>query len=146
MTKQHEIWHPLKQTVTPKVSCLYVFDQCILLIFHLSQLSGIFLDQNQHTCLQKLFLTPKNSGKEYLVGWKQIKSTTAALSELQVFGAKTCHICAQLEHVFFLACTRFDATNGIIYLHLILTTYNFLIKQTIYIEDNTSTQFKVRMV
>lgn len=69
----------------------------------------------------------------------------AALSKLQVFGAKTCHVCAQLEHVFFLTCIRLDATDSIIYLHH-LTTYNFLIKQTVYTEDNTSTQSKVRMV
>ena len=44
--------HLLKQTVTPKVSCLYVFDQQFPLIFCFSQLSGIFLTQTQHTCLQ----------------------------------------------------------------------------------------------
>ena len=51
----------LKQTVAPKVSCLYVFDQRVPLIFHFSQLSDIFLAQKQHTCLQRLFLTSKNS-------------------------------------------------------------------------------------
>ena len=46
----------------PKVSLLYVFDQRVLLIFHFSQLSGMFLAQKQHTCLQRLFLMSKNSG------------------------------------------------------------------------------------
>ena len=38
-----EVWQPLKQTDTPKVSCMYVFDQRVALIFHFSQLSVIFL-------------------------------------------------------------------------------------------------------
>ena len=40
-----------KQTVMPKVNCLYVFDPRVLLIFHFSQLSGIFLTQKQYNCL-----------------------------------------------------------------------------------------------
>ena len=68
-----------------------------------SQLSGIFLTQKQPTCLQKLFLTmSKNSCKEYFVEQKQINLTTTTNSKLQMFGAKTCHACTQLEHVFFL--------------------------------------------
>ena len=35
----------------PKVNCLYVFDLRVLLIFHFSQLSGIFLTQKQYNCL-----------------------------------------------------------------------------------------------
>ena len=42
----------------------------------------------------------KNFCKEYSVEQKQIKSTTAAYSKLQMFGGKTCHACTQLEHVF----------------------------------------------
>ena len=38
-----EVWQPLKQTVAPKVRCLYVFDQRVPLMFHFSQPSGIFL-------------------------------------------------------------------------------------------------------
>ena len=96
-----EVWQPLKQTVTPKVSCLYVFDQQGLLIFHFSQLSVIFVAQKQHTCLQKLFLTSKNSCKQYFDERKQIKSTTAAYSKLQMFGGKTCHVWTQsVEHDF----------------------------------------------
>ena len=57
--------------------------------------------QKQHACLQKLFLTSKNSYTEYFVKRKQIKSTTAAYSKLRMSGAKTCHVCTQLEHVFF---------------------------------------------
>ena len=52
------------------------------------------------TCLHKLFLTSKNSCKEYFVERKQIKSTTAAYSKLHMFGGKTCPVCTQLEHVF----------------------------------------------
>ena len=52
------------------VSSLYVFDQCVPFIFHFSQLSGIFIVQKQHTCLQKLFFMPKNSSKEYFVEQK----------------------------------------------------------------------------
>ena len=44
----------------------------------------------------------KNSCKEYFVERKQINSTTATNSKLQMFGAKTCHSRAQLEHIFFL--------------------------------------------
>ena len=36
-----------------KYCCLYAFDQGVPLIFHFSQLSGIFLTQKQHICLQK---------------------------------------------------------------------------------------------
>ena len=60
----------------------------------------IFLAQKQHTCLQKLFFTSKNSCKECFVEQKQIKSTTATSSKLRMFGTKTCHFCSQLEHVF----------------------------------------------
>ena len=70
-------------------------------MFHFWQLSGIFLAQKQHTCLQKLFLTSKNSSKEYFVERKQIKSATDAYFKLRIFGGKTCHVCTQLEHVFF---------------------------------------------
>ena len=38
-----EVWQPLKQTVAPKVSCLYAFDQRVPLIIHFSQPSCIFL-------------------------------------------------------------------------------------------------------
>ena len=84
----------VKQTVAP--------DQRVPLIslFHFSQLAGIFLAQKQHTCLQKVFLTSKNACKEYFVEQKQIKSTTSAYSQLRMFGAKTCRVCTQLEHVF----------------------------------------------
>ena len=78
-----EVWQLLKQTVAPKVSSLYVFDQLILFIFHFSQLSGIFITQKQHTFLQKLFFMPKNFRKEYFVGQKQINLTTAAYSKLR---------------------------------------------------------------
>ena len=84
----------------PKVSCLYVFGQQVPLIFHFSQLSGMFLAEKQHTCLQKLFLSSKNSCKEYFDEQKQIKSTTAMYSKLHMFGGKTCHVCTQLEYVF----------------------------------------------
>ena len=56
-----QTWHALPPniwsltSVKAKVPSLYVFDQRILLLFHFSQLSGIFLTQKQHTCLQKLF-------------------------------------------------------------------------------------------
>ena len=40
------IW---SSTVAPKVSCLYVFYQRVLFIFHFSQPLGIFLTQKQHT-------------------------------------------------------------------------------------------------
>ena len=59
-----------------------------------------FSAQKQHTCLWKLFLMSKNSCKQYFDERKQIKSTTAAYSKLQMFGSKTCHVCTQLEHVF----------------------------------------------
>ena len=95
-----EFRQSLKQTVAPKVSCLYVFDQRFPLIPHSSQLSGVFLAQKQHTCLPKVFLTSKNSCKEYFVERKHIKSTTAAYSKLRMFGGKTCHVWAQLEFVF----------------------------------------------
>ena len=83
------------------MSCLYVFDQQVLLIFHFSQLSVIFVAKKQHTCLQKLFLTSKNCCKQYFDERKQIKSTTAAYSKLQMFGGKTCHVWTQsVEHYF----------------------------------------------
>ena len=69
-------------------------------LFRSSQLSGVFLAQKQHTCLPKVFLTSKNSCKEYFDERKQIKSTTAAYSKLRMFGGKTCHVWAQLEFVF----------------------------------------------
>ena len=56
-----EVWQPLKQTVSPKVSCLYVFEQLVKLIFHFSQLSGIFLAQKQRTCLQNILLSENKS-------------------------------------------------------------------------------------
>ena len=96
-----EFRQPLKQTVAPKVSCLYVFHQRFPLIFRSSQLSGVFLAQKQHTCLPKVFLTSKTSCKEYFVERKQIKSATAAYSKLRMFGGKTCHVCTQLEHMVF---------------------------------------------
>ena len=95
-----KVWQPLKQTVTPKASCLYVFDQCILLIFHFSQLPGTFLAQKKHTCFWKLFLTSKHSCKEYFVERKQMNSTTTACSKLWMLGSKTCHVCTQLELQF----------------------------------------------
>ena len=45
------------------------------------------LAQKQHTCLQKIFLTSKNSCHEYAVNRKQIKSTKAAYSKLRMFRA-----------------------------------------------------------
>ena len=78
---------------------LFICFWCVSVIFHFSQLSGIFLAQKQHTWLQKLFLTSKNC-KEDLVERKQIKSTTATYSILRMFGGKTCYVCTQLEHVF----------------------------------------------
>ena len=121
-----EVWQPLKQTVTPKVSCLFVFDERVPLKFHFSQPSVTFLAQKQHTCLQKLFLTSKNLARTDFVEQKQIKSTTAAYSKLRTFGAKTCHFCTQLEHVFFLTCTRLDATdsNFDIYLRRRMSDHN----------------------
>ena len=106
-----KVWQPLKQTVTPKASCLYVFDQCILLIFHFSQLPGTFLAQKKHTCFWKLFLTSKHSCKEYFVERKQMNSTTTACSKLWMLGSKTCHVCTQLElqfipHLFRLRCNQ----------------------------------------
>ena len=101
-------------------------------MFHFSQLSGIFLAQKQHTCLQKLFLTSKNSSKEYFVERKQIKSATAAYFKLRLFGGKTCHVCTQLEHVFFLTCTRLDATGGTPYRSLqkeCVVTYKVVVRR-----------------
>ena len=79
---------------------LFVFDQRVPLQFHFSQLSVTSLAQKQHTCLQKLFLTSKTLARTDFVEQKQIKSTTAAYSKLRTLGAKTCHFCTQLEHVF----------------------------------------------
>ena len=77
------------------------FYQHVPFIFHFSQLSGIFITQKQHTCLQKLFLMPKNPCKKYFVEQKQIKTTTAAYSKLRMLiGGKTCHAYTQLEHSF----------------------------------------------
>ena len=83
-----------------KYCCLNAFDQGVPLMFHFSQLSGIFLTQKQHTSLHKLFLTSKNSWKEYFAEQKQIDLTTAVYSKLRIFGGKTCRVCTQLEHVF----------------------------------------------
>ena len=107
-----KVWQPLKQTVTPKASCLYVFDQCILLIFHFSQLPGTFLAQKKHTCFWKLFLMSKHSCKEYFVERKQMNSTTTACSKLWMLGSKTCHVCTLLELQLFLTCSGLDAING----------------------------------
>ena len=62
-----------KQTVTPKVSYLFVFDQRVPLNFHFPQLSVTFIAQKQHTWLQKLFLTSKNLARNDFVEQKQIK-------------------------------------------------------------------------
>ena len=74
---------------------IYVFDQRVPLIFHFSQLSG-------------KFLAPAHLPPEYFVEHKskQIKSTTAAYSNLRTFGAK---------HVMFSPnnCTL-HVTDGII--------------------------------
>ena len=64
----------LKQTVAPDQRVPFIF----ISLFHFSQLAGICFAQKQRTCLQKVFLTSKNACKEYSVGQKQIKSTTAA--------------------------------------------------------------------
>ena len=40
------------------------------LIFHFSQLPGLFRVQEQFTCLQRLFLTFENSCKEYIISAK----------------------------------------------------------------------------
>ena len=58
----------------------------------------------------------KNSCEEYLVERKQIKSTKSHLlctwtfvqrhHKFWVFGSKTCHVCTQSKHVFFVTCTR----------------------------------------
>ena len=79
----------------------------------------VFLAQKQHTWLQKLFFTSKNSCKEYFVERKQIKSTTAAYTKLRMFGGKTCHVCTQLEHV---SSSRIHATDGITGDHGFVTT------------------------
>ena len=101
-TKKHvligcQTWRVLSPNIRTVAS-----DQRVPLIsfFNFSQLAGIFLSQKQHTCLQKVFFPSKNACKEYFVEQKQIKSTTAAYSKLWMFGAKTCHVCTQLEHVF----------------------------------------------
>ena len=101
---------PLKKTVAPKVSCLYVFDQRVPLVFHFSQPSRN--STKQHTYLQKLFITSINSCKEYIVERKQIKSTKAANSKLRMFGGKTCHDARNYNlflifpHVYTLRCNR----------------------------------------
>ena len=100
------------QPLSALLSCLYVFDQRVPLIFHFSQLSGIFLAQNQHTCLQKVILTSNNSCKEYFVERKRIKSTTAACSKLRMFGGqnRSClhpiRTCLLLTYVYTLRCNR----------------------------------------
>ena len=77
-------------------------DQRVSLTFHFSQRSCIIFSQKPQlkTFLGKLFLTSKNSCKEYFVERKQIKSTRVAYSKLRMYGAKRCHVCTQLEHVF----------------------------------------------
>ena len=95
-----EFRQPLKQTVAPKVSYLYVFDQYIPLIFHFSQLSGIFLAQKQHTCLQRLFLTSKNSCKEYFVERKQSSRQQPPTSNFKCSAAKYV-VFAPNQNMFF---------------------------------------------
>ena len=75
-------------------------------LFRSSQLSGVFLAQKQHTCLPKVFLTSKNSCKEYFVERKQIKSTTAAVWRRKM---SCLH---PVRTRFFFRCTRLDATDG----------------------------------
>ena len=72
----------------------------------------IFLNFQAHFLLTKstlasrlLFLTSKNSCKEYFVEQKQMKSTTTACSKLWMLGSKTCHVCTQ-------SCSGLDAINS----------------------------------
>ena len=125
-----KVWQPVKQTVAPKESCLYVFDQCFHSYFIFLNSKDIFLPYKQLTCLQKLYLTSKNSFKEYFVERKQIKSITATNSKLRIFGGKTCsnwvQSCLhQIRTCFFLTCKRLDATDGICY----CATKHWLIKK-----------------
>ena len=102
--------------------CLYyVLDQHIPFIFHFSQLSGIFLSQKQHTCLHKLFLTYKNSRKEYLLTENKSSWQKSPILNFKWLG-KTCDVCIQLEHLFFLMCTRLDATDSKLHVQTNLMT------------------------
>lgn len=62
-----KVWQPVKQTVAPKESCLYVFDQCFHSYFIFLNSKDIFLAYKQLTCLQKLYLTSKNPLKNILL-------------------------------------------------------------------------------
>ena len=91
----------------PKVSCLYVFDQHLSLIFHFSQISGIFLPRN--ITLQKLFLTslPRKfcCAKTNQVGNRHLLQTSNVWQQ----DMSCLH---PIRTSFFLTCTCLDATDG----------------------------------
>ena len=108
-----EVWQPLKPPAdAPKVSYSNVFDQRFppRLIFHFSQLLGLFLAQKQHTCLQKLFLTSKKfCAKNILLSENKSSRQQPPTPNFECLAAK--HV--NLRPCFFLTCTRFDVTDGI---------------------------------
>ena len=107
-----EVWQLLKQTVTPKVSCLLCFwpARSAHISLFLTLRHFISRSETAHLPPEIILLTSKNSCKEYFVEWKQIKSTTGAYSKLWMFGQNMSCLHA-IIHFFFLTCTHLDATE-----------------------------------
>ena len=91
---------------------LFICFWCVSVIFHFSQLSGIFLAQKQHTWLQKLFVTSKNSCKEDLVERKKNQVDNSHLLHTSNVWRQNMLCLHPIRTCFFLTCTCLDATDG----------------------------------
>ena len=128
-----KVWQPVKQTVAPKESCLYVFDQCFHSYFIFLNSKDIFLAYKQLTCLQKLYLTSKNPLKNILLSENKSSRQQLPTPNFEYLVAK--HVLIGCKHesclhpvriCFFLMCTSLDATDGICY----CATKHWLIKNS----------------
>ena len=94
-----EVWQLLKQTVTPKVTCLYVFDQRIRSYFIFLNFLAYFLLRNSTLAFRNYSKHLKILAKNILLSenkssWQQL------LLQTGMFGGKTCHVCTQAEQVY----------------------------------------------
>ena len=96
---------------------LFICFWCVSVIFHFSQLSGIFLAQKQHTWLQKLFVTSKNSCKEDLVERKKNQVDNSHLLHTSNVWRQNMLCLHPIRTCFFLTCTCLDATDAVTYLN-----------------------------
>ena len=119
-----------RQTVTLKVSFLYVFDRVFRSYFIFPHFSGIFLGQKQHTCLQNILLSENKSSVQQPPTsnvWRQNMSCFHPI--------RTC---------FFFTCTRLDLTDGIIIGIVIVIVITVIIIIIIYCSVITSSLLRSR--